>query len=85
MGRDWPRIVLVLTLILALSLLLNLYQLFSRPSDAEIVESFHQLAYDSQETRDQASAAGSTAYLCKPIDFEELKKMIDQLLNEVPG
>ena len=50
MGRDWPRIVLILTLILALSLLLNLYQLFARPRDAVVIDAFHQLAYDNQET-----------------------------------
>lgn len=39
-------------------------------------------AYDSEETRIEAQAAGGTDYLTKPIDFEHLKKMIERYLNE---
>ncbi len=38
-------------------------------------------AYDSQETRDEASAAGGTDYISKPLDFDELKKLIRKYLE----
>jgi len=39
-------------------------------------------AHDSQETRDEARAAGGTDYISKPIDFDELKKLIDEYLKK---
>lgn len=33
-------------------------------------------AYDDQSNRDQAQAAGGTAYLSKPIEFEQLRALI---------
>lgn len=38
-------------------------------------------AHDNEEMRQQAVAAGGTAYISKPIEFEELKKMITDCLN----
>lgn len=38
-------------------------------------------AYDSEETRNEAFSAGGTDYLTKPIEFDELKKMIEMHLN----
>lgn len=38
-------------------------------------------AYDDQDNLDQAQAAGGTAYLSKPIEFEKLRTMIARLLN----
>lgn len=38
-------------------------------------------AHDNEEMRQQAVAAGGTAYISKPIEFEELKKMIADCLN----
>lgn len=38
-------------------------------------------AYDSQETRDQAFTAGGTDYISKPIEFDDLKQMIEKHLN----
>jgi CheY-like chemotaxis protein len=37
-------------------------------------------AYDSQESYDEAITSGGTGYISKPIDFEELKKMIMKYL-----
>jgi two-component system cell cycle response regulator DivK len=34
-------------------------------------------AHDSEQTRDEAREAGGTGYITKPIEFEELKKVID--------
>lgn len=39
-------------------------------------------AYDSQETRDEAHAAGGTDYISKPIEFDELKEMLEKYLSE---
>ncbi len=38
-------------------------------------------AHDNEEMRQQAVAAGGTAYLSKPIEFEEMKKIIVNCLN----
>jgi two-component system response regulator PrrA len=37
--------------------------------------------YDDQATRDQAQQAGANGYVTKPIDFEELKKLITEQLR----
>jgi two-component system cell cycle response regulator DivK len=37
-------------------------------------------AYDAAEVRAEALAAGGTAYLSKPIDFDELEKIIGKYL-----
>jgi two-component system, cell cycle response regulator DivK len=37
-------------------------------------------AYDDQINRDQAQAAGGTAYLSKPIEFDQLRTLIAQHL-----
>jgi len=37
-------------------------------------------AYDHEEARDDALRAGVTDYLCKPIDFDELRQLIEQHL-----
>jgi CheY-like chemotaxis protein len=39
-------------------------------------------AHDSQETTDAAFTAGGTDYISKPIDFDELKKLIEKHLTE---
>lgn len=36
--------------------------------------------YDSQETLDSVQACGGTSYLSKPIEFDDLKKMIEKHL-----
>jgi CheY-like chemotaxis protein len=38
-------------------------------------------AYDNQESIDEALAAGGTDYLCKPIEFDDLKKKIERQLK----
>jgi len=38
-------------------------------------------AHDNEDIRQQARAAGGTAYLSKPIEFDELKKMIRDCLS----
>jgi CheY-like chemotaxis protein len=38
-------------------------------------------AYDSEESRDDAFSSGGTDYLCKPVEFDDLKMMIDKYLN----
>jgi CheY-like chemotaxis protein len=38
-------------------------------------------AHDDEEVRRQALAAGGTTYINKPIEFEELKKLIGSCLN----
>jgi CheY-like chemotaxis protein len=37
-------------------------------------------AHDSEETRNEARDAGGTGYLTKPIEFEDLKNLIERLL-----
>ncbi len=37
-------------------------------------------AYDNDQTREDAASAGATDYLSKPIEFEDLKRMIDRHL-----
>lgn len=39
-------------------------------------------AYDDQINRDQAQAAGGTAYLSKPIEFDQLRALIAQHLGD---
>jgi len=36
--------------------------------------------YDNQETADNVQACGGTGYISKPIEFDDLKKMIDSCL-----
>lgn len=38
-------------------------------------------AHDSEEIRRQAAEAGGTAYISKPVEIEELKKLIEDCLN----
>ena len=43
-------------------------------------------AYDSEETRRDALLAGGTDYVCKPINFDELRLLIEQyLVNSNPS
>ncbi len=50
-------------------------------------EEFKQLpiiiisGYDNPETRDEASSAGGTDFMSKPIEFDELKKLIEMRLS----
>jgi CheY-like chemotaxis protein len=39
-------------------------------------------AYDSPQTREDARAAGGTDYLSKPIEFDELKQLIQKHLEK---
>jgi CheY-like chemotaxis protein len=39
-------------------------------------------AHDNEQTRDDAQEAGGTGYITKPIEFEDLKKMIEGQLGE---
>jgi CheY-like chemotaxis protein len=39
-------------------------------------------AHDNQETTHEAFTAGGTDYISKPIDFDELKKLIEKHLSE---
>ena len=49
---------------------------------------FHDLpiivvsGYDNQETLDSVKASGGTGYLSKPIEFDDLKKVIEKHLAE---
>jgi CheY-like chemotaxis protein len=38
-------------------------------------------AYDNPETRDEARASGGTDYISKPIEFDQLKEMIERYLQ----
>jgi CheY-like chemotaxis protein len=38
-------------------------------------------AHDNEDIRNQARGAGATAYISKPVEFEELKKLIENCLN----
>lgn len=38
-------------------------------------------AHDSEEIRRQAAEAGGTAYISKPVEIEELKKLIEDCLR----
>jgi CheY-like chemotaxis protein len=38
-------------------------------------------AHDSEEVRQRSADAGGTAYISKPIEIEELKKLISDCLN----
>lgn len=40
--------------------------------------------YDSQETLDSVKTCGGTSYLSKPIEFDELKKVIERHLANQP-
>jgi CheY-like chemotaxis protein len=50
-------------------------------------EEFKQLpiiiisGYDNPETRDEVSSAGGTDFMSKPIEFDELKKLIEMHLS----
>ncbi len=37
-------------------------------------------AHDTEESRNEAQSSGGTDYLTKPIEFEELKNLIERLL-----
>src|SRR5262245_25980947 len=39
-------------------------------------------AHDTEQTKDEARDAGGTGYLTKPIEFEELKRVIEGLLTQ---
>jgi two-component system cell cycle response regulator DivK len=41
-------------------------------------------AYDNPETREEARASGSTDYISKPIEFDQLKGMIERYLQLHP-
>jgi two-component system cell cycle response regulator DivK len=41
-------------------------------------------AYDNPETRDEACASGGTDYISKPIEFDQLKEMIEMYLMNPP-
>lgn len=41
--------------------------------------------YDQQETIDKIKDSGGTDFISKPIEFDELKKMIDRYLSNSPA
>jgi CheY-like chemotaxis protein len=42
-------------------------------------------AFDTDDFRQRATAAGANGYLTKPIDFDRLRKLIEKLLRGVSG
>ncbi|MEP7338891.1 MAG: response regulator [Acidobacteriota bacterium] len=60
---------------------LEVTRLIRREAELQTLPIIFISGYENQETLDRVKACGGTGYISKPIEFDDLKQMIEKHLN----